>query len=252
MNARGNYVMFVDSDDSLKNGTVSFLLDVLGKHPNDLLLFGYETVGDKLGREMIPDFRHITDKNEIAPYFAEHFTESLCTSACMKVYRRDLIHTYFDSTLTMGEDLYFNLFYVSNLSSLYCIPKAMYCYDRTNTASLVRNYKPDYSKQIWRVCDAWYSFFRERGLKDDSLGSLCYKLTQAFFRYLYHTVMDKSIRDKKQAIADFTNQEHMRLMRLGIVRCNIAQRTIFHLIDRGHVSMALRLAAAVKRIRRIK
>ena len=87
--AQGEYITFIDSDDTIKNGTLSALLKELEKYPNTDMLeypiferFGHTT------REHILSFKENEYDNAIDYWLTERAYNH--TYACNKIYKRFL------------------------------------------------------------------------------------------------------------------------------------------------------------------
>jgi len=133
--ASGDYIMFVDSDDTIAPNAI----EIMRSNQNDS---GFDLVAAKL---------KYTDKIFISAGYDNRFSSevktekslvlkkvakepSLFSSACAKLYKRNIIesnHIRFSSILKYGEDGSFVWKYLEYVSTLFYIKKELYFYRQT-------------------------------------------------------------------------------------------------------------------------
>ena len=152
-NAEKDYVLFVDSDDKVKNDYLSTLRSNLSKkHEIDVLMFGYETFPNgavytpgfsegikRTQSELMQDNKHINSNNDFS--FSWRFA-----------IRRSFINKYcltFDEEARFGEDYLFNA-NILLIGGVVCvIKKSLYMYRIDNPESIMRTrFKPNLEEQI--------------------------------------------------------------------------------------------------------
>lgn len=105
--AQGDFILFVDSDDSLVMSAVEELVSCIESTPRaSFVLFGFNVyVGDRLLRTPNPGGGYYTPSDGYRAFLP---VEKLMASPCNKLYRRDYIIRMFDESLAFGEDAVFN------------------------------------------------------------------------------------------------------------------------------------------------
>lgn len=159
--AIGEYVVFVDSDDRIKSNMLSLLVKELEATRADLCICGYDIVRTDRIVPMVIDQETVFGKDNLAEYFAKHFSEAIASSVCCKLYRRSLMLHRFRPGISMGEDLLFNLEYVKQINKVAAISDTLYIYDKTNDSSLTHVYKEIYHEQNLYVFKQWLDWFHE-------------------------------------------------------------------------------------------
>jgi glycosyltransferase involved in cell wall biosynthesis len=139
-NAKGDYIVFVDSDDWVKQGYLDNIYCELIDHP-ELVVFSYTNVNITTGVStpcLIDsrkyDRKHI--KNAIVDLDINGYYLSL---AWNKVYKRSLIDGIcFEAGLSYCEDIVFNCEVFAKVQNIKTSDKSYYCY-RTSESSLTNN-----------------------------------------------------------------------------------------------------------------
>lgn len=138
-NSNGEYIMFVDSDDTVAFDICEKLLENI-RDDCSLVVCGLKT---SFGNFVIRSENSVlsTDKGEI---FNLLFENGILNSPVAKLFRRDCIGTLrFDPNMYMGEDLTFNLEYLSRIDGgVAVLPYCGYVYNRENNNSITHVFNP--------------------------------------------------------------------------------------------------------------
>lgn len=146
--ARGEYLIFVDSDDKVEKHYIEFLYYSLTKSNSDLAISSYIRVqNDNYSCHILPSFQlelnELTDDQKILLYkLAKYY---LIYGPYNKIYKTDIIRQndlQFDETMSFGEDLFFVFSYLFNCKSISYINKPTYYY-YSNSDSLLNKYRED-------------------------------------------------------------------------------------------------------------
>lgn len=126
LQAKGNYVAFIDSDDYVE---VNYLEKLIKFAPADLIICGFKNIG---GESFLPEASDATSLNNMSlvkkimavPYYLD-------TPWC-KLFNRDIISRHrlaFDQKLKLSEDTLFCYEFLSNATSVGVVPEMLYIYD---------------------------------------------------------------------------------------------------------------------------
>lgn len=135
-NAIGDYVLFVDSDDTLDSAALKDMLSDPRCMTSDLTIFGirfdfYRNNQSYRSDSLIYDYDGILERAAFSADLAGLFRANSLSSSCTKVFRRRLL---LDSGLLMNtsmflyEDLEFVLRYLSCCENIFNVPTAIYHY----------------------------------------------------------------------------------------------------------------------------
>jgi glycosyltransferase involved in cell wall biosynthesis len=139
--ASGDFIQFVDSDDYIEHNMCEVLINTLSKNKADLAMCGFFLINNEIVRKCFfrkGVFKRLSDlKND----FSSLYINCFFNSPFNKLYRKNLIASYFDEQLSLGEDLIFNLNYMKNCTSIAITDKCLYNYVTGNPNSLTSKYR---------------------------------------------------------------------------------------------------------------
>ncbi|MCD8390768.1 MAG: glycosyltransferase family 2 protein [Firmicutes bacterium] len=125
-NARGDYILFVDSDDMLKTDCLSLLASEIGDF--DIYMFGYNFIlSNGRVKTVLPKSTGKIPSEQALCYYSSGYTNAVWN----KLFRREFLvenSLMFDESVSMGEDLLFNYACVLKTDAVYPIPQVLYNY----------------------------------------------------------------------------------------------------------------------------
>lgn len=148
--ASGEYLMFIDSDDTYVDEAINRIVNLINLDEADWIIAGYYTVCNNKSTATKPDTRLIKGKRDIAKNIELFFPKSpfanqpvIFPAVWNKLYKKDIIHhnnILFEKGVNMGEDLRFNLSYLSCCESIYITDQIIYNYNISGQ-SISNSYK---------------------------------------------------------------------------------------------------------------
>ena len=152
MNSTGEYLVFIDSDDTVEEVYVELLVNKIINSKVDIVCCGYKEIS-----------RHgninYTDFNFEGNIPKHSFIEMVCkgTGGVLwgKIFKRNIItqnELAMDKHIFMSEDLIFVLQYVYYCKTFAAIKQYLYNYNRLNEASISSNISMEYISNHIKVC----------------------------------------------------------------------------------------------------
>lgn len=181
--AKGEYVLFVDSDDYVADNYFAAISAAVKDTSPDLLLFGYCNLGDKSAEWSTGEFYESTETG-VAKQVSSALRRYLFSSLWNKVFKREIINEYqleFKSDLDIGEDQTYVFEYTMNIKTIASITDILYFEDTANCYSLSRKARPYLTEQLMEVNRRMYEAYR---FKEHSLqAARCYETALSWMTY---------------------------------------------------------------------
>ena len=164
--ARGDYICFVDSDDSVTPDLASALFSALDRAPSppDVVLFSHRVLFTDHEETETPALRPgFYSEAEIAKEILPHYISDRRSgrwwhsgvSVCVwgKAFRTDYLrrHPFRDSGIALSEDAAMVFECIRFARSAFVCPQAVYDYNRANEASVTRMFRDDLPDMFARL-----------------------------------------------------------------------------------------------------
>lgn len=134
--ARGEYLWFVDADDTVDEGSLADAAKVAEEQKPDMLIFGmsfdFYHKGKVYRREsLVPPYDGAILPEQLKSHFKEFYECNSLTPVWNKFCRKDIIVEHkiaFHKDMILMEDFLFVLELLAHCENIYCVPKAIYRY----------------------------------------------------------------------------------------------------------------------------
>ena len=132
----GEYLMFIDGDDTLSQGAMDHFSDAFKKNHCDMIVYGmsfdYYHKGTITYQELLScQINGVKEKSKIFGSFKRYFEDNTLSSACNKVFRSAIIkenQIRFVEGMTLYEDFNFVLNYLAYSEKIFFIDQPYYHY----------------------------------------------------------------------------------------------------------------------------
>ncbi|MBR5509664.1 MAG: glycosyltransferase family 2 protein [Lachnospiraceae bacterium] len=212
-NARGDFLLFTDSDDYVASDYLEKMARIQKESNSDLVLCGFHHLYDGADILKLPGETRSINMSDFAEDFLWLYERSFLNMPWNKLFRREMAGT-FDTSLSLGEDLLFNLDYLRKCRKVSVLAESLCFYiqeeNRMTLSSLKRQNRMELAA---KVCQETERFYQE------VWGSL-YTGGRIFTRYM-NEVLDEceklpadqslSYKDKLQVIRTYAQDELVRM-----------------------------------------
>lgn len=207
--AKGEYILFVDSDDYVLQDYFALLSHTLESNAVDLLMFGYRNFGGVSTEWGAGEFYENTEVG-VAEQISSAMQQYLFSSLCSKVFKRQIIEQHnirFANDLAIGEDQTFIFTYSLHIRAIASIEARLYNVDVSNGNSLSRKARPYLTEQLMEVNRRMYAAYRATEHSPEAAKHYEAALSWMTYRSVYSSCkellkFDFSVKRRRQEIRE--------------------------------------------------
>lgn len=200
--SKGDYVLFVDSDDYILEDHVEVLLKGILKYKADICIAGYfrKEQHDTINKYNKNNYSYVLSRKEAIRKIL--LREEFDGAAVAKLYSRNMIKDVrFDIKEKMWEDLFFSLLAINNASRVCFMKNRSYCYiDRESSAT--------HNLKLFNKESVLYSFKKLNSFIKKNHPDLIYLLhvvyVNVYLDLFYKFTTLSKIRDDEQSLKDIS------------------------------------------------
>ena len=155
--SKGKYILFIDSDDSVRNDYVSKMADAISNPGIDLAIAGVKFVQANRGtqkNDFLDEFKRGEGEKTKTFILRSMLNDGRMYPAFNKIFRADIIRKYgikFDESMSFGEDTKFVLDYIDKMSgNITQILEPLYIYNVGTNTSTAKRLEGDWGN--WNKC----------------------------------------------------------------------------------------------------
>lgn len=211
--ASGEYITFVDSDDTLNDDAIQTLMEHSGS--SDIIIGGIKIImRTPYGKVWESEYNHndvaINSNVDIWKNFFWLFEDGCLNSPCARLYKKQVIDdnsVCMDTDLEIGEDLQFNLSFLENSESLRVISGTIYTY-HTYRSFLTKKKKENLFDKRKKSAVLLKKHLHKHNLDDNIVYYMFLKLMVSQMMQEYKN--KKSFGQRKKIIYDLLSREEIQ------------------------------------------
>ena len=245
--AKGEYLMFTDSDDYVEPEMAEKMLEGIGEDDIAICGFHHHYQGRDIVR--IPNVPGQSGEENFLSLYGQGFMNMPWN----KLYRRELAGR-FDESLNLGEDLLFNLDYLRRTDGISVVKEALCHYIQDDSGASLSSQKradrTELAKRIWRESRA---FYRELSGHEDDSGVINARLFQDILDQVEALPFDqeRTKQEKWNVIEEYCRDKELLEASEKVALKALDYKVIHFCMRRGWVRLAYELcglrAALVRR-----
>lgn len=259
--ASGEYLIFVDCDDTLKENALKEIDEKLKSYEVDFVVFGmsfdyYDKKG-KIKDSKVLSVKHngLKSADEFWDNFHEYFEDNALSSSCNKVYKASVIREHkicFDPKMILFEDLVFSLKYLAIADSAYFIPQPFYEYRLSRRENNIYKRSKNLDKVYYNVSGIVAAANRILEKTDSqsfkgTMQDLC-----LFLCYLNFFVNSYSLKETQSACEKLYEDEKISKFLSGVKQSETAAYKTFTLANKKEYKAVQRFVKSNRLKMRIK
>lgn len=198
--AKGDYVIFLDSDDWLEEGSLQIIGREVEVSNPDILIYGIKFLQEG-------EITYISElermcafsQEECVALILEIYKKGVIASSVNKVYKKSMLGKMpFETGIKYGEDLRFNLHTFLKAKRIVAIPDALYIYNKHEN-SLTTTLDLRQIKEMLQLYEKSYEFFEKLDVGQEIRDSLLYA---HYYEYLYPYHITRILDDNALSYAE--------------------------------------------------
>lgn len=220
--AKGEYVMFLDSDDYMLPDMCKTMLDVLHTKQADCVICGIKEPEDALWcPQRNIDYSTLEDFKRD---FIYQLNTELLSPCWNKIFKRQLITNLFNVDISFGEDLIFDLEYLNNCHKLSFITTPLVYHEKQVAGSLVTKTGLQRLMDIEKIHQAIMLFVG----KENTSQNLHKKYIRDLTVYSRFIFLDKScsLKDKKNILKKWIQTSYLNTILVKDIKDCLSNRLL--------------------------
>lgn len=252
--ASGDYITFIDADDTVETNYIKILLDCLQKNNADLACCGYNDINAK------GSFPH-TDFNFNKILSLQDIMLVVCkgTGGVLwgKLYKREIItnnNIFLDPNIFMSEDLIFVLEYISYCKKFSETQQFLYNYNRLNERSISLNFSSKYINNSLAVCLQIESIFNRVNIDSSKTRKVLAERIQSMLIKIIEANSNASWK-RKDVLVELTRvllNDYVKRFVTSFETNYILQKPYIYLLKNRNLRSAILYGTLLKMLRKIR
>lgn len=220
--AKGEWILFIDSDDFIEKGTLSFLKRTVKKNPADLYTFNLYKVnenGEVIGRDIhhIENYVEVIKEADKAKFLYERLLlYKVGWEACVQLFNREKITRnnlrFTDNSKVFAEDLLFSLEYYTCIHKVYYICNFLYFYRQIGSSIMHKLKEDTILPRLMVLLDEFYTFCKKQKKKMviKDFYKICFSLFDFHIQYKLDSLKDSEIAEVFKQNSDKLNRKMLK------------------------------------------
>lgn len=186
-NARGEYILFVDSDDFVEPQYWEAINSFVDQYQPDMMQWGFRDCGKTVRERNTGDYA-VADELAAAKKIQTAIQEYMFSALWARIFRKDIITKYFirfDPKLSIGEDQVFIFAYAIHVKSLVSTKLCLYNSVLENRESLSRKRRSYLTEQLLLAVNTMFKILANSELSEEAKYFYETSLAWIYFRSAY-------------------------------------------------------------------
>ena len=235
----GEYVLFIDSDDTVEDQLLQSVEAALAENPESLVIFGMAFDFYRKGvhiRSQVLSCCHngVYSVKQLLEECKDFFYDNALSSACNKVFSTEIIREHsleMKSGMTLYEDFDFVLRYLACVEQVHCIAKPFYHY-RNDLETIHLNSRVASLDKLQENMRTLFRSARELSDKSVELKEVCVNLYMLLL-WQHLKVSRYTVAEIKQYTVPYCTEPYFRAMLTPEVRLGGFEKELFRKVENG-------------------
>ena len=233
--AKGEYILFVDSDDYVASEYWQTIDSLLNKHQPDMLQFGFRECGKTVNTIHTGNYT-VNGEIPVAEKVDKAIRAYMFSTLCARTYKRKLVQKYglrFNPNLAIGEDQAFIFSYAVHMRSLVSTSNALYNAILENEESLSRKRRDYLVNQLLEVNNDMFAVLEKASLSSEVKQIYRGSVAWVYYRSAYSACKellkyDLSNRERRNRIREICKLYSVSQIKPCDLKCKIIAFPVMH------------------------
>lgn len=209
--AKGEYILFVDSDDYIENNMAEVMYNCAISNKVDIVMCGYNRIDNDKKTSISPPIKsNIIYSNKEIKNIISYGDNSTIWYVWRNLYKREIIeknNIRFNESVKIGEDSCFNLNTFLSSNSIISINKFLYNYRKNNNSLTQGKYNKDLGNSIISQYIEKLSIYNKYNLHEDTYKSLYLSFITHSMNTMINNIYNSNSENKIKEIKELRNGE---------------------------------------------
>lgn len=238
-NAKGEYILFVDSDDYVDSKYWMVIDSYINQYHPDMLQWGFRNCGQIVRECNIGDYA-VSGEKAVSEKIDKALRKYLFCNLPFRSFKKNLIEYYslrFETNLAIGEDQAFIFEYAMHINTLVSVSEILYNVVLDKEDSLSRKRRDYLSDQLMQVNELMYQAFENSNFGDDARRRYQAVLAWTFYRSAYSVCKellkyDLSRQERRRRIKAVCLLYKEKSIKARDIKCKVIAFPISHCMTR--------------------
>lgn len=256
-NAKGDYFVFLDSDDYMLEGSLDKLNVTIDKYDCDMILYNYYKEQEEMVIHLFPDLKRCifqgSDKNSI---YTRVLVGAYLNAMCTRAVKREIVDIDTDyypyQSIGMGEDLLQGLPLYTNAKKIVYIDETLIFY-RKNQNSFTAKWKADYFYSFQKIQKVLNDYIVIWGIDEETVRKFHLKTVSTVCDYLGFAFKEGKTKFKEISHVVFSDDYLMTVIdEYGSTCPQLKHRIYSRLLKRRNIFLLREFTSFVLFVIRVK
>lgn len=205
-NAKGEFVMFVDSDDYIEPEMLETHIALM-ENDVDLTVTSLDIISNQETRKYCMPNKIYTTIQYFEDMGKKSYPELCASSPCCKLFRKSILYKFgivYKKDMSLGEDTFFNTEYLNHCKKVVASDRILYHYTKENDNSLFSRFQENTYKDVKEAFEYRIKTLKQVGVSEETVDNF----TIIYIEYMLENAIKSVKRGTKSQAMEYMYRVH--------------------------------------------